>query len=113
MTPENKEKLFTAYCHPQTHAIIAAMLDREPNTTARYVGKATITSDGFCMCSFVGADGIGHSNAFVGSWEEVEDNLQLVAEDLSIPEDETRELVRNWIAQDYRPHNHMKGALGL
>lgn len=113
MDKQYAHQLYYANPHPKTHAIIAAMLGQEPRTPQRFVGKAIITSDGFCQCNFIDADGVSHHGAFVGSWEQVEDNIQLVAEELSIPEEQTAELLRSWIGQDYRPANHMRGALGI
>lgn len=89
----------------QTHAIIACALDRDPMTTARFVGKATITSDGFIQCDFVDHDGQGRRGAFVGSWGELEANLIDLIHHLELGEPELahlRALVKSWVGTDYR-----------
>lgn len=89
----------------QTHAIIACALGRDPMTTARFVGKATITSDGFIMCDFIDHDGQGRRGAFVGSWGELEANLIQLARLLGLTTQEHHqvvELVESWVGKDYR-----------
>lgn len=99
------DKLFVGSGITQTHAIIACALDRDPMTTARFVGKATITSDGFVQCDFVDHDGQGRRGAFVGSWMELDNNLQGLIHHLELGEPELaqlRELIKGWVGTDYR-----------
>lgn len=98
----NQYKLYYANPHPKTHAIIAAMLQQEPRTLQKFVGKAIVTSDGFVQCNFVGADGVAHHSAFVGSAEEVERNVHAVADELGIPAEQTDALLQEWYVIDYR-----------
>ena len=102
MTQNNRDRLYAARPHPMTHAIIAAMLGREPQTPQRYVGKAIVTSDGFVQCNFVDSNGVSHHSAFVSSYEEIEANVLSVSDLLGIDPDETRQLIASWIAIDYR-----------
>jgi hypothetical protein len=112
MDKEYADRLFDARPHPKTHAIIACMLGREANTPQKFVGRAIITSDGFCQCNFVDGAGTEHHQAFVGSWDEIEENVQLVAEDLSIPEEQTAALLKDWIGIDYQSRStRMRRAL--
>lgn len=70
-----------------------------------YVGKASITSDGFVMCSFTDTHGRHHMGAFVGDVRDLEHNVQGVADHLSLTPEERAawfRAVRYWIAQDYR-----------
>jgi hypothetical protein len=96
------DALYSARPDPQTHAIIAAMLGAEPKTSARYVGKAIVTSDGFVLCNFVGSDGVAHHGAFVGSMAELERNVKDVAAAVKVPAAEVDKLISSWIATDYR-----------
>lgn len=112
MEQQYADRLFDAMCHPKTHAIIACMLGREARTAQKFVGRAIITSDGFCQCNFVDGAGTEHHQAFVGSWDEVEENIQLVAEDLSIPEEQTAAALKGWIGIDYQSRSRrMRRAL--
>lgn len=89
----------------QTHAILACAMGRDPLTTAKFVGKATVTSDGFIMCDFVDHDGQGRRGAFVGSMAELDANLIQLAQHFNLGDAELqqmRELVKGWIATDYR-----------
>lgn len=89
----------------QTHAIIACALGRDPMTTAKFLGKATVTSDGFIMCDFVDHDGQGRRGAFAGTMVELDDNLIGLIKHLNLGEHELtqlRALIDSWIATDYR-----------
>jgi hypothetical protein len=90
----------------QMHAILACAMGRDPLTTARFVGKATVTSDGYIQCDFVDHDGTGRRSAFVGSYGELEANLQsLVIQHLGLGQDELQQattLIESWIGTDYR-----------
>lgn len=96
------ERIYTQRVSPHFHAMLAAMLGREPLTSAKYVGKATVTSDGFIMCGFEDADGDYHHGAFVAGYSEVERNMVGLAKHLKVKEDKLLALLRSWIATDYR-----------
>jgi hypothetical protein len=76
----------------------------------RFVGKASVTSDGFIMCSFVGGDNSFHPGAFVGSLADLDDNLEGLSRHLQLPADDKETLlaaVTNWIGEDYRQLGRM------
>jgi len=53
---------------PNIHAVVAYVFGVEPRTyPARMAGKATITSDGYVMCSVYDPYGEPRSGAFIGS----------------------------------------------
>lgn len=100
--PSVADRLHAARPHPMTHAILSAMIGRDPVTTARYVGRATTTSDGFVMCNFVGANGDCHMGAFVSSYDEIERNVLSVADTLGFDDDERDEvqgLLDRWVGK--------------
>lgn len=100
-----QERLYELPCHPQTHAIIAAIIGTEPKTVQRYVGKAVVTSDGFVQCSFVDGDERYHNMAFIGSWETLMENMHGVMAALELTATErltVNQMIRDWIAVDYR-----------
>ncbi len=105
MTEDLATRIYEGSGPTQTHAILAAAMGREPLTTARYVGRAVCTSDGYLMCSFVGEDGDHHMGAFVGSYGDLEQNLIRLGKHLGLTAEEKLELgdlVDGWIATDYR-----------
>lgn len=87
-----------------TGAILVCALGRA-SLGPRFSGKASITSDGFVMCDFVGRDGQFHPGALVGGVSELERNVLRLAEYLSLAEDARQELrraIQAWIVNDYR-----------
>lgn len=71
----------------------------------RFIGKCYITSDGFVMCDFIDRDGRCHLGAFVGTWRDVERNMEGLAEHLKFTRAQAVQfanVVQNWIATDYR-----------
>ena len=57
----------------QTGAIVACALKREI-PAPHYIGRASVTSDGFLMCSCAAANGAHHMGAFVGSLSDLIEN---------------------------------------
>jgi hypothetical protein len=55
--------------------MIMAALDRTPDEPPRFVGKPTITSDGFMMCAFVNRAGEHHHGAFAGAVADYRSNV--------------------------------------
>ena len=99
------DKLYHGSGATQTHAIIACALGRDPMTTAKFVGKAIVTSDGFIQCDFIDHDGQGRRGAFVGSWGELEINLAGLIQHLGLGPAELQQLtklVESWVGTDYR-----------
>jgi hypothetical protein len=84
-------------------AIIAAATDTEIEAPC-FTSKACITSDGFVMANFEGADGRQHLGAFVGSASDVVNNARGLADHLNLDGADRSELfatIRGWIGQDY------------
>lgn len=78
----------------------------EVHTAPAFSGKASITSDGYCLCDYVSADGDLHHGAFVGGWSEVKANTVELAKHLALEPTEATELhavITGWIGSDYRP----------
>ena len=87
-------------------AILLAVLERQRRTRPQFVGKATITSDGFVMCSFTDKHGNHHLGAFVCEVDELVRNFSGLADHLKLDDIERLQMfaaLRNWIATDYRP----------
>jgi hypothetical protein len=100
-----QDRLLSATKGTQTGAIAKCVLGRNVAQGLRqYLGKASITSDGFVMCSFVDSAGQEHMGAFVGSVDDLRRNVIGVADHLKLS-DEEREAwyraCRAWIASDY------------
>ena len=86
-------------------AILACALDVDRKAIPRFVGKASITSDGFVMCDFVDSSGHGHYGAFVGAVSDLDSNVKWLAEHLSLNSADHAALestVRQWIGTDWR-----------
>lgn len=99
------DRLYDTPTGGQFHAIIAAILGRDPKTTAKFVGKASVTSDGFVMCSFVDPDGWHHHGAFVCAYSDLDRNIGGLKDHLDLTTAERVELDRlllDWIDTDYR-----------
>jgi hypothetical protein len=85
-------------------AILRVALGQTTGFT-RFVGKASITSDGFVMCDFVDKDGEGHHGAFVGEVSDLDRNVEGLAKHLTLNSDDHNALtaaVANWIGKDWR-----------
>lgn len=105
MTPDFKQRILDTTRGTQTGAIIACAMDKERDAIPRYVGKAIVTSDGYVMCSFVDRHGETHSGAFVGSVEDLDNNLLRLKNHMHLSNSQYNELtaiVTGWISQDYR-----------
>ncbi len=111
MTPETKQKIADALNGSQIGAIVACALGVEmPNP--RFTSKAIITSDGFVQANFVDGQGISRHSAFVGSYDELQENLRSVQKFLQFkgilplgPLDDnelSKAVLTDWIATDYR-----------
>lgn len=87
-------------------AIIACAANGDNTLLPGFRGKACLTSDGYVMCDFVSKNGAYHSDAFVGSVENLWHNVDSLARRLSLSKAETgslHNLVSGWIAYDYTP----------
>lgn len=73
--------------------------------TPRFVGRASVTSDGFVMCNFVDQRGNGHRGAFVGAIADLNANVSGLADHLALNDAERLALgalISRWIGADYR-----------
>lgn len=109
MNADTKAKIVEALRGSQIGAIVACALGViEPSPC--FASKAVITSDGFVQANFIGSDGRTHLSAFVGSYDDLKENLRSVIhflqEKLDITADQSHELFNavafDWIATDYR-----------
>lgn len=99
------DKLLAATAGTQFGAIIRCAYDLERDACPRFVGRATVTSDGFLMCSFVDRHGEGHSGAFVGSASDLQRNIDGVTRHCKLSASDAAEFrakLAAWIATDYR-----------
>lgn len=109
MDTETKQKIADALRGSQIGAIVACALGIEM-AAPRFTSKAIITSDGYVQANFVGRDGVAHHSAFVGSYDDLKENLRSVQGFLRkcIKIDEAAlielwdEVAYKWIATDYR-----------
>lgn len=99
-------KLHAATAGTRFGAMIDCAYGKNRDATPRFVGKATITSDGFLMWSFVDRHGEGHSGAFSGGYGDYVDNMHGLARHLDLkPRDEMADFyaaMKAAIGQDYR-----------
>jgi hypothetical protein len=109
MNEETKTKIVDALRGSQIGAIAACALGVE-TTGPRYTSTAIVTSDGFVQANFVDQNEVSRHSAFVGSYDELLDNLRSVQgflrKCIGIGEDQLGELwdavAYRWIATDYR-----------
>lgn len=108
--PERKAltlpEVLAATTGTQFGAIIRCAYDLERDARPRFTGKASVTSDGFVMCSFVDKRGEAHSGAFVGSADDLEHNIAGLIAYCKMSADEAksfRDVMAAWIGDDWRP----------
>ena len=106
-----KAKIVEALSGSQIGAIVACALGVDLGWGhARFTSKAIITSDGYVQANFLSGANVAHHSAFVGSYDDLAENLRSVGEFLrlkvGIGEEDRRELnkavLTDWIATDYR-----------
>lgn len=99
----------------RTHfgAILACAAEEPGESCPRFVGKASVTSDGFVLCDFVDRDGTFHHGAFVGALSDLKKNACGLVDHLGLDAKEGLELgavLDGWVGQDFRqaakPRNH-------
>jgi hypothetical protein len=98
-----KDRAAIATRGTQLGAIIAAMLGRDIPAPC-FAGRASVTSDGFVMASFIDARGVGRPGAFVGSLSDLTSNLAGLSRHLKLSPEERAELATvatAWIASDW------------
>lgn len=102
--PSWKERALAATRGSRFGAILSAATGTEIEAPC-FHGKASVTSDGFVMADFAGADGRYHMGAFVGAMSDLENNVRGLAKHLGLNDEERAELsdtVRGWVGRDYR-----------
>jgi hypothetical protein len=85
--------------------ILLCVLDRNGDGCPRFVGKASVTSDGFILCDYVSRGGVFNPGAFAGAMADLDRNIAGLADHLKLSADDRialRQAVRDWIALDYR-----------
>ncbi len=92
MTPNLKIKILAATVGTKFGAILRCALDTERDLTPRFIGSATVTSDGFVMCSFIDSNGTFHPGAFVGALSDIDLNASGLRKHLSLNADEYDQL---------------------
>jgi hypothetical protein len=113
MTKTWQEKTVEATRDTMFGAIVAEALELAKEFPAgytrsdnqRYVGTASIMSDGFLICSYVDAHGNYHSGAFIGSVEDLEQNIVRFPQHIRMTLEERKafyRIMRKWISLDYR-----------
>jgi hypothetical protein len=83
----------------KTGAIVAAVHGLDRTIWPRFEGVASTTSDGYVLCDFVDADGVGHYSAFVGERSEVIEQVKALARHAKLTPAERAGLelrVENW-----------------
>ena len=74
------------------------------------IAGATITSDGFVMCSFRDREEVWHNQALVCDVEDLVKNFRGLADHLKLTDAERKEMfdeVRIWIKTDYRAKSEL------
>jgi hypothetical protein len=100
------EKALAESAHTRTGAILRCALGlNNKNDFPRFMGKASVTSDGWLMCDFIGSSGQLHRGAFVGAASDLTANIGSLAAFLKLNSDDHEAMkaaVANWIGKDYR-----------
>ena len=100
-----KAKILAATRGTQLGAIAICALGKKATRNPRFIGKASITSDGFIMCDFVDSSGQYRPGAMVGRVGDLECNAIGVATHCELsPADRLAWFaqVQEWIATDWR-----------
>lgn len=99
-----KDKAVAATEGSRFGAIIACLMEK-PIPPPSFIGKATITSDGFVLCSFIDSRGHFHHGAFVGEAADYHRNVEGLANHLGLKGEELAEykaFMASWIEKDWR-----------
>lgn len=100
-----KAKILAATRGTQLGAIAQCAIDPTKTSLPRFVGLASVTSDGFIMCQFIDRHGENRGSSFVGSVADLERNAIGVATHCELsPADRLAWFgkVQDWIACDWR-----------
>jgi hypothetical protein len=107
MNEELKAKILNATDGSKTGAILRCALGEiaAPGENQRFVGKASITSDGFVMCDFIDSNGEFRHGAFVGAIQSFDRNILGLADHLKLDQNDRTALIalaKSWISKDWR-----------
>jgi hypothetical protein len=83
-------------------AILRCALGVERNVIPRFNGRASLTSDGYLLCDFTDRNGFDRMGAFVGSLQQLRDNISGLAEHLRLTDSEAqalRAIFAQWIVR--------------
>lgn len=101
-----KDKILAATKDTRLGAVLQCAMDPAgPRPYPCFIGKATITSDGYVMCDFFDGDGQLRLGAFVGAAESLERNVGALGAHLGLDEAQKAQLfalAKSWIGKDYR-----------
>jgi len=89
----------------QLGAVLLAVLGKAPTGVPKFVGSATITSDGYITANFIDKSGTYHTGAFVCDVEDLQRNFSGLADHLNFSDADRIAMftkVREWIFKDYR-----------
>jgi hypothetical protein len=104
-TPDLERRIMSATRNFKFGAIIACAAGVADEACPRFVGKASVTSDGFVMCDFVDHDGDYHHGAFVGAMADLTRNITGLTDHLGLDAKEGAELgavLDGWTGSDHR-----------
>jgi len=99
-----KQRALAATRGSQLGAIVACVLGRKI-PAPHFIGKASITSDGFVMCDFRSKDGAYRHGAFVCDATDLERNTAGLIAHLELTPEEQKiflAAMSAWISTDYR-----------
>jgi hypothetical protein len=99
-----KDKALAATRGSQFGAIIRCALGRDLEAVPRFVGKASVTSDGFIMCNFIDRDGDGYHGAFVGAKSDLTRNFRGLSDHLKLNDKDRaafRKVLTTWLGTDW------------
>lgn len=105
-----KNRVFTATKGSKFGAILRCAMGIDNDNYPKFSGKCSVTSDGFVMCNFLDRNGIFHLGAFIGAWQDIENNINGLSIHLKLKEKEKKELfdsVNIWIGSDYRTKKYV------
>lgn len=94
----------------QLGAIVICALGRKPKHPPRFLGPATITSDGYLIAQFQKRNG-DYVSGFIGSVEDFNNNLRGLADHCKLNDADRKaffETMKQWIATDYRARDAAK-----
>lgn len=99
-----QDKAVAATRGSQFGAIVNRALGKDTPAPC-FMGKASVTSDGYVMCSFIDRHETYYSGAFVGAVSDLDRNVEGLTKHLKLNAKDSAEfkaVIKSWIAVDYR-----------